>query len=317
MLFPGVDPTPDVEKVGVTYGKKMSDGTLVNISMGQGQENIAIKALHDAAKKGNWIMIQNTHLMAEWMKDFEINLEIAMEDPHEDFRCFITSEPPPLPMMEICPESILQNSVKVADEAPSDLKANMRRAMSRFDQPYWDKAKSHQYIEFKAILFGLITFHSLILGRRKFGSQGWSRHYSFNDGDLSICGDVLHNYLSNYEHVPYEDIRYIYGEIMYGGHITDNWDRRTCRTYLEFIIRPDILRNMQLTLGPGFRSPDPEKYDREDYGRFLEERLPVEQPLLFGLHANAEINYLTDYSETVMNTILVTTGGGGGGGGNA
>jgi len=74
---------------------------------------------------------------------------------------------------------------------------------------------------------------------------------------------------------------------------------------------------MQLTLGPGFRSPDPEKYDREDYARFLEERLPTEQPLLFGLHANAEINYLTDFSETVMNTILVTTGGGGGGGGNA
>lgn len=71
--------------------------------------------------------------MAEWMKDFEMNLEIAMEDPHPDFRCFITSEPPPLPMMEICPESILQNSVKVADEAPSDLKANMRRAMNRFD----------------------------------------------------------------------------------------------------------------------------------------------------------------------------------------
>ena len=71
--------------------------------------------------------------MAEWMKEFEMNLEIAMEEPHEDFRCFITSEPPPLPMMEICPESILQNSVKVADEAPSDLKANMRRAMNRFD----------------------------------------------------------------------------------------------------------------------------------------------------------------------------------------
>lgn len=128
---------------------------------------------------------------------------------------------------------------------------------------------------------------------------------------------MLHNYLSNYEHVPYEDIRYIYGEIMYGGHITDNWDRRTCATYLQFIIRPEILRNMQLTLGPGFRSPDPEKYDREDYARFLEERLPAEQPLLFGLHANAEINYLTDFSETVMNTILVTTGGGGGGGGSA
>jgi dynein heavy chain len=122
VLFPGVDPTPDVEKVGATYGKAMADRTLVNISMGQGQEAVAGKALHEAAKKGNWIMIQNTHLMAEWMAEFELNLEIAMEEPHEDFRCFITSEPPPLPMMEICPESILQNSVKVADEAPSDLK---------------------------------------------------------------------------------------------------------------------------------------------------------------------------------------------------
>ena len=103
---------------------------------------------------------------------------------------------------------------------------------------------------------------------------------------------------------------------MYGGHITDNWDRRTNATYLLFIIRPEILRNMPLTLGPGFKSPDPEKFDREDYSKYIEEKLPVEQPLLFGLHANAEINYLTDYSETVMNTILITTGGGGGSGGS-
>ena len=70
--------------------------------------------------------------MIDWMKEFERELEIAQEDPHEEFRCFISSEPPPLPLMEICPESILQNSVKVADEAPQALKDNMRRAMSKF-----------------------------------------------------------------------------------------------------------------------------------------------------------------------------------------
>jgi len=79
---------------------------------------------------------------------------------------------------------------------------------------------------------GLIMFHSIILGRRKFGAIGWSRKYNFNDGDLRICGDILHNYLSSYEKVPYPDLRYLYGEIMYGGHITDNWDRRTNETYL-------------------------------------------------------------------------------------
>ena len=204
VLFPGVDPTPDVERVGALYGKTSKDQTFTNISMGQGQELIAMNALKDAATKGNWLMIQNVHLMIEWMREFERALEVAIEDNcHADFRCFISSEAPGLPHQEIIPEAILQNSIKVSNQAPQDLKANLRRAMSKFDQAFYDKAKEHKNLEFKAIIFGLIMFHALILGRRKFGSQGWSKFYSFNDGDLTICGDVLHNYLSKYEKVPY------------------------------------------------------------------------------------------------------------------
>lgn len=204
VLFPGVDPTNDVERVGAKYGKKADDQTFTNISMGQGQEQIALNALKSAATNGNWLMIQNVHLMTDWMREFERALEVAVDDdPHVDFRCFISSEPPGLPQMEIIPESILQNSIKVSNQAPQDLKANLRRAMSKFDEEYYEKAKTHKYVEFKAIIFGLIMFHALILGRRKFGSQGWSKFYSFNDGDLTICGDVLHNYLAKYEKVPY------------------------------------------------------------------------------------------------------------------
>ena len=36
VLFPGVDPTPDVEKIGRAAGKSADDGTFINISMGQG-----------------------------------------------------------------------------------------------------------------------------------------------------------------------------------------------------------------------------------------------------------------------------------------
>jgi dynein heavy chain len=46
---------------------------------------------------------------------------------------------------------------------------------------------------------------------------------------------------------------------MYGGHITDNWDRRTNETYLAVLIRKEIMDNMQLTLAQGFRSPAPAK----------------------------------------------------------
>lgn len=158
-------------------------------------------------------------------------------------------------------------------------------------------------------------FHSLILGRKKFGAQGWSRNYNFNDGDLTICGDILHNYLANYEKVPYADLRYLYGEVMYGGHITDNWDRRTNNTYLAVIIQPRILENMNLTLAPGFRSPDPVKFQRGNYVAFVEEKLPPEIPQMFGLHPNAEIGYLTNLGETLFSTILACSGGSGGGGG--
>ena len=42
--------------------------------------------------------------------------------------------------------------------------------------------------------------------------------------------------------VPWTDLRYLFGEIMYGGHITDDWDRRLCKTYLEEYMKPDMVR---------------------------------------------------------------------------
>lgn len=140
VLFPGVDPTPDVERVGKKNGVSIQQGTFINISMGQGQEDIAIKALHNAGKQGHWIMLQNVHLMQTWLKVFERNLEIVCEDVHPNFRCFVSSEPPPLPEMETIPESILQNSIKVANESPQDLKANILRAFAQFDETHFERA---------------------------------------------------------------------------------------------------------------------------------------------------------------------------------
>lgn len=255
--------------------------------------------------------------MQTWMKVFERAFEEVVDsDPHPDFRCFVSSEPPGLPHQEIIPEAVLQNSLKVANEAPTDLKSNIRRAFSKFDESQFERSKQHKHVEYKALLFGLCMFHSLILGRKKFGSQGWSRNYNFNDGDLRICGDILHNYLGNYEKVPYADLQYLFGEVMYGGHITDNWDRRTNTTYLEVLIQPKILENMNLTLAPGFRSPNPIKFNREDYVTYVDDKLPVEIPQMFGLHPNAEIGYLTNLGETLFTTIMSCSGGTGGGGGS-
>lgn len=58
---------------------------------------------------------------------------------------------------------------------------------------------------------------------KQFGPQGWNKIYPFNVGDLNISVSVLYNYLEANAKVPWEDLRYLFGEIMYGGHITDDW----------------------------------------------------------------------------------------------
>lgn len=190
------------------------------------------------------------------------------------------------------------------------MKTNIRRCYAQFTQETIDRSPKQN--EFKAILFSLCYFHSLILGRKKFGTQGWSRGYSFNDGDLQICANVLHNYLVKYDQVPYDDLKYIFGEIMYGGHITDFWDRRTNNTYLTTLIKPELLQKCELS--PNFKSPDPLKFDYEAYKTYIDTKLPPESPILFGMHPNAEIGYLTNMCDTIFETILVVRGGGSGGG---
>merc|ERR1719343_1389921 len=318
VLFPGVDPTPTIEALGRKLNITEASGRLVNISMGQGQETIALNALTKSAKEGGWIMLQNIHLMQAWLKQLERALEVIEEFSHPDFRCFLTSEPPGAMqgrLWDLIPEPILQRCIKVADEAPADLKSNLRRAYSKFSQENIDACLKTR--EFKATLFALCFFHSLISGRIKFGAQGWSKKYPFNDGDLTICGTVLKNYLNNADvlgtDVPWPVLRYIFGQIMYGGHITDPWDRRVNNTYLAVLVTPELLAGCNLA--PGFKSPDATKLEYAQYMKYIEERFPPEIPQMFWLHPNAEIGFLTNQGVNLFKTVSEISGGGGGGGG--
>lgn len=66
--------------------------------------------------------------------------------------------------------------------------------------------------------------------------MGWNMNYPFNMGDLRDSYLVLNRYMESAagsSKIPFEDLIYIFGEIMYGGHIVDDWDRRLARGYLE------------------------------------------------------------------------------------
>lgn len=72
---------------------------------------------------------------------------------------------------KIIPESILQMCIKVSNEPPSDMKSNMRRAFAAFTPEAEDRlSTATKRTAYKSILFGLCFYHSLLLGRKKFGT---------------------------------------------------------------------------------------------------------------------------------------------------
>ncbi|XP_056405417.1 dynein axonemal heavy chain 9 [Hyla sarda] len=299
ILSPGVDPLKDVEKQGRKLGYTFDNQNLHNVSLGQGQEVVAEQALDLAAKEGHWVILQNIHLVAKWLSTLEKKLEHLSEGSHPNFRVFISAEPAGSPDGHIIPQGILENSIKITNEPPTGMHANLHKALDNFNQDTLEMCARET--EFKSILFALCYFHAVVAERRKFGPQGWNRSYPFNTGDLTISVNVLYNYLEANAKVPYDDLRYLFGEIMYGGHITDDWDRRLCKTYLEEFIKPEMMEG-ELFLAPGF--PLPGNMDYNSYHQYIDDVLPAESPYLYGLHPNAEIGFLTQTSEKLFRTVL-------------
>nr|CAB3238531.1 dynein beta chain, ciliary-like [Phallusia mammillata] len=299
VLSPGVDPLKNVEALGKRLGYSADQDNFHSVSLGQGQEVVAEQALEVAAEKGHWVILQNVHLVAKWLPRLEQVVERNAENAHEDYRVFISAEPPVTHESHIIPQGILENSIKITSEPPTGMHANLHAALDNFNQDTLEMCVRET--EFKSILFSLCYFHSAVAERRKFGPQGWNRSYPFNTGDLTISVNVLYNYLEVNPKVPWTDLRYLFGQIMYGGHITDDWDRILCKTYLEVYMDQEQLDN-ELYLCPGF--PVPPNLDYKGYHKYVDEMLPPESPILYGLHPNAEVGILTVTSNQLFQIVL-------------
>ena len=210
----------------------------VHISMGQGQEPGAEDAIWSACEKGGWVVLYNVHLMRKWIYVLDRIVGRFSQDAslkvHPDFRLLLSSEP-----VDHIPSTLLQASTKLVQEPPSGLRANMSRAYAHYADEPWEQSTKPQ--EYHAIVFSMCYFHSVMVERVKFGAIGWNRRYPFNYEDLKACTDVLAGYLEDRPRVPWEDLRYVFGEVIYGGHITDQWDSRVCLTYLEQFINPETI----------------------------------------------------------------------------
>ena len=109
---------------------------------------------------------------------------------------FLSADPASKAENHIIPQSILETSIKIPNEPPTGIHANLHKALDNFNQETLEMCTKEA--EFKSILFSLCYFHAVVAERRKFGPQGWNCKYPFNTGDLVIrCGlrKIFHYFL--------------------------------------------------------------------------------------------------------------------------
>jgi dynein heavy chain len=160
--------------------------------------------------------------------------------------------------------------------------------------------------------------------------------YPFSVSDLLSSAAVLANYMENAPtRVPWQDLRYLVGEIMYGGHIANDIDRLVCNTYLAYFLRDELLDELEMFpyvdidstekgvgRGGGNAATTTTSSSSNDtiihmltspklnaslerMCEHVDEHLTLDTPLAFGLHPNAEIFFASESSEQLLQSALL------------
>lgn len=245
--------------------------------------------------------------------------------------------------------SLLQNSVKITQEPPKGIKANMLKrygAISDF-QPC-EKSR-----EFRKAVYGLCWFHTLLIERKKFKSLGWNKAYAFNDSDYLVCEDLLANYMGKLEDgkpidptfkakddINWAALKELIANCNYGGRVTDEADRRLLLVYAKEIFNDKLIAPEQWVPGgtedgrylypadeAGFRGgADPGlMFTPQFFYQDIKEHMDTQDtPNAYGQHVNAEITSQILDTNAILASILILTpqdvssgGGEEGGGGTA
>ncbi|ORC93797.1 putative dynein heavy chain [Trypanosoma theileri] len=308
IVSPGANPTDEIIKLAT---KEVGIQKLRSISLGQGQGEEAMKLVEVGVVRGQWVLLQNCHLLTKWMKELEKFIEkMDQSPPLEEFRLWLTTEP-----SKEFPMGILQRSLKVVNEPPNGLKMNMKNTLSRVTE---DQLEACMHSAFRPLVFTLAFFHAVVQERRKYGKIGWNVVYDFNETDFSVSMRLLDTYLTkayqNNDPIPWDTLRYLVGEAMYGGRVTDSMDRRIVKTYLEEYFGDFLFDTFQsfhfykndevdYCLPPD--STDPNKRVTLQQMLAHVESLPKDNtPEVFGLHPNAETGYLRNAAESMWLSLI-------------
>ncbi|PFH34693.1 ATPase family associated with various cellular activities (AAA) domain-containing protein [Besnoitia besnoiti] len=338
ILSPGVDPTAGLFKFAREKG--LREGGLHSISLGRGQGPRASRILEAAMRDGSWVLLQNCHLAKSWMpalESFLVSLAEAPEIPPaspvsaspgaastqtardkdasavaSSFRLFLTSMPAPY-----FPVPVLQNCLKVTVEAPSGIRAHLKRAISNCSQEDLEVfGRAQEGVPasdcggkadaWTRVRFSLQFLHAIVQERRTFGSLGWNVAYQFTESDLEasvVLCKSLFEHQEKVEEFDFLPLQYLVGNINYGGRVTDEWDRRCLENLLSLYVSPEVVLEDDALSHLGLqRIPFAGSLDA--LHRYVETLPAEDKPGVFGLHPNATLRLRQEQGNALIQTVL-------------
>ena len=303
ILSPGSDPMVQFQKFAAEKGYEHRYHV---ISLGQGQGVVAERLLEVGMKSGDWVFLQNCHLAKSWMPAMESIIKgftdttVKRAFPiHKDFRLWLSSMP-----TTNFPVSALQSAVKVTNEPPAGLKANLKRSIESMDTDFYEK---HQIgTDWRRSILGVCFFHAIIQERKRFGPLGWNIPYEFNDSDRDCC-------LMNFQlwtktgKIQWDALLYITGWVTYGGRVTDSWDQRLLNCVMSKFIGDKTLASDYTFSSDGvYRAPGNATSLTEAAQYVM--NLPLEDsPDVFGMHPNAQLAAKKNTMMQIIDTLAMVS----------
>ncbi|CEF67356.1 Dynein heavy chain domain and Dynein heavy chain, P-loop containing D4 domain and Dynein heavy chain, coiled coil stalk domain and P-loop containing nucleoside triphosphate hydrolase domain-containing protein [Strongyloides ratti] len=233
---PGADPSQDLEELA---SQIIGLEKYIQISMGQGQQEIAIKSLGKACEEGLWLCIKNIHLIPQFL--IQLQKELAMITQRSSlFRLWITSE-----CDESFPATLVQDSLKITFESPPGLDNNINRTYTGWIQGL----SSNEYI-FDTVkqqaLFMISYIHGLLQERRTFIPQGWGNFYEFSNGDLRAGKNIVEKMSFNdKDDIDWKTFKGLISLVVYGGRILNVLDNKILLAYLDKYLNSNYINGTE------------------------------------------------------------------------
>ena len=125
---------------------------------------------------------------------------------------------------------------------------------------------------------------------------------------MALIGTYLAKAVENKDDmIPWSTLRYLIGDAMYGGRVSDSFDRRILTTYLEEFLGDFLFDAFQPFHFFHDEHTDycvPEHGPKQNYTRVIDVLPTVQSPEIFGLNPNADVSYYTIATKTLWQSLI-------------